>query len=266
MRPPILPSAPSGVHGAFVALGVAAAVAVFLVEAHRRRRLDDRLYMILAGSLFCGAVAAKLSTSWRYLAEAPDPTLLGALVYGGKSVLGGLAGAYFGAHLTKRLIGYRAPTGDVFAPAVALGIGLGRFGCLLTEPPGTPTGLPWGVTVGAARAAEIPGFPPDWVGVPLHPSFVYEILFQFAMLAVLLRLCRRPELQGELFKVYLLAYAVFRFLVEFVRGNQVVWAGLTRSQLFLIPSALLLAGYFLRRAGRPLPAPPPPPPRPLEAS
>ncbi|HEY2293117.1 MAG TPA: prolipoprotein diacylglyceryl transferase family protein [Thermoanaerobaculia bacterium] len=255
MRSPIPLFEPSGVHGAFVALGTLAAVTVFLLEARRRRTLDDRLFMILTGALFCGALAAKLSTAWRYFAAAPDPTLLGALVYGGKSVLGGLAGAYFGAVATKRLIGYRAPTGDVFAPAVALGIGVGRFGCLLTETPGTPTGFSWGVKVDAARAALIPGFPPAWIGVPLHPSFVYEIAFHFAMLAVLLRLRRRPELRGELFKVYLLAYATFRFLIEFVRGNEVVWAGLTRSQLFLIPSTLLLAGYFRRRR-RSLPVPP----------
>jgi phosphatidylglycerol:prolipoprotein diacylglycerol transferase len=247
LRPPTLPIDPSVVHGAFVALGTLVAVIVFLAEARRRRTLDDRLFMILTGTLFCGGVAAKLSTSWRYLVAAPDPTLAGVLLYGGKSVLGGLAGAYLGAILTKRLIGYRAPTGDVFAPAVALGIGIGRFGCLLTETPGRPTGLPWGVTVGAARAALIPGFPPAWIGVPLHPSFVYEIAFHFAMLAVLLRLRRRSDLRGELFKVYLLAYAVFRFLIEFVRGNEIVWAGLTRSQLFLIPSTLLLAAYFLLR-------------------
>jgi len=255
LRPPTLFFEPSGVHGVFVALGTLAAVTVFLLEARRRRTLDDRLFIILTGSLFCGAVAAKLSTAWRYFAAVPDPTLLGALVYGGKSVLGGLAGAYFGVIVTKRLIGYREPTGDVFAPAVALGIGVGRFGCLFTETPGTPTGLPWGVSVDAARAALLPGFPLAWTGVPLHPSFVYEIAFHFAMLAVLLRLRRRPALRGELFKVYLLAYATFRFLIEFVRGNEVVWAGLTRSQLFLIPSILLLAGYFRRRR-RPLAAPP----------
>jgi phosphatidylglycerol---prolipoprotein diacylglyceryl transferase len=245
---PTLPFDPSWVHGTFVAFGTVAAVALFLVEARRRRTLDDRMLVILTGSLFCGAVAAKLSTAWRYFAAAPDPTLIGALIYGGKSVLGGLAGAYLGAILTKRLIRYRASTGDVFAPAVALGIGIGRFGCLFTETPGTPTGLSWGVTVDAARAARIPTFPPAWIGVPLHPSFVYEIVFHFAMLAVLLRLRHRPELRDELFKIYLLAYATFRFLIEFVRGNEVVWAGLTRSQLFLIPSTLLLAGYFVRRA------------------
>jgi phosphatidylglycerol:prolipoprotein diacylglycerol transferase len=248
MQLPSLAFEPSEVHGAFVVLGTLAAVLVFVVEARRRRTLDDRLFIILTGSLVCGAVAAKLSTAWRYFAAAPDPTLLGALVYGGKSVLGGLAGAYLGAVVTKRLIGYRAPTGDVFAPAVALGIGIGRVGCLLTETPGTPTGLSWGVTVDAARAKLIPGFPPAWTGVPLHPSFFYEIVFHFAMLGVLLRLRRRPELRGELFKVYLLGYAIFRFLIELVRGNEVVWAGLTRSQLFLIPSTLLLAGYFVRRA------------------
>lgn len=237
-------------HGAFVALGTLAAVLLFVFEARRRRTLDDRLLMILTGSLFCGAVAAKLSTAWRYLAAAPDPSLLGALLHGGRSVLGGLAGAYLGAVAAKRLIGYRAPTGDVFAPAVALGIGVGRFGCLLTETPGSPTGLSWGVVVDAARAARLPRFPATWIGVPLHPSFVYEIAFHFAMLGALLRLRHRPDLQGELFKVYLLAYAAFRFLIEFVRGNETVWAGLTRSQLFLIPSTFLLAGYFLRRARR----------------
>lgn len=242
-----LPPGGSWLHGLFVTLGGAAAVLVFLAEARRRRVMDDRLFTILVGSLLCGALAAKLSTVWRYLEAVPEPSLAGALVFGGKSVLGGLAGAYLGALLTKRLIGYRAPTGDVFAPAVALGIGVGRIGCLLTEPPGTPTGFPWGVVVDRARAAEIPGFPPEWIGVPLHPSFVYEIAFHLTLFAVLLRLRRRPELTGELFKVFLMAYAPFRFLIEFVRGNEVVWHDLTRSQLFLIPSTLLLAGYFLRR-------------------
>jgi hypothetical protein len=47
---PALAFAPFGVHGAFVALGVAMAVLVFVLEARRRRTLDDRLVIILAGS------------------------------------------------------------------------------------------------------------------------------------------------------------------------------------------------------------------------
>ena len=45
---------------------------------------------------------------------------------------------------------------------------------------------------------------------------------------------RRRELApGESFTLYVLSYAVFRFLVEFVRGNEVAWHGLTRPQLVL---------------------------------
>ncbi|MBV9787710.1 MAG: prolipoprotein diacylglyceryl transferase, partial [Chloroflexi bacterium] len=56
--------------------------------------------------------------------------------------------------------------------------------------------------------------------------------------------------KGELFKIYLLGYALFRFAVEFVRGNQAVWHGLSRSQLFLIPSTILLLFYFWRQYRR----------------
>jgi prolipoprotein diacylglyceryltransferase len=234
-------------HALFILLGTAVAVAVFVFGARRRRALSPELLAILVGALCGGSLGAKLAVVWRYVDTVAAPSLLGFFLRSGQSVLGGLAGAYLGAVLVKRLIGYRASTGDLFAPAVALGIGIGRFGCLLTEPPGVPTGGSWGVVVDAARAARLPGFPPQWIGVPLHPSFVYEIPFHFAMAAVLFRLRARGAFRSDLFKLYLLLYAPFRFLLEFVRGNPVVWHGLTRSQLFLIPSMLLLTVSFLRR-------------------
>jgi prolipoprotein diacylglyceryltransferase len=234
-------------HALFILLGTAVAVAVFVFGARCRRALSPELLAILVGALCGGSLGAKLAVVWRYVDTAAAPSLLGFFLRSGQSVLGGLAGAYLGAVLVKRLIGYRTGTGDLFAPAVALGIGIGRFGCLLTEPPGVPTGGSWGVVVDAARAARIPGFPPQWIGVPLHPSFVYEIPFHFAMAAVLFRLRVRGAFRSDLFKLYLLLYAPFRFLLEFVRGNPVVWHGLTRSQLFLLPSMLLLTVSFLRR-------------------
>ncbi len=76
-------------------------------------------------------------------------------------------------HVAKRLVGYRVRTGDLFAPAVALGMAVGRVGCLLTELPGTPTGTSYGIRLDADAAQRL-GAP---AGVPLHPSFVYEIVF-----------------------------------------------------------------------------------------
>ena len=48
--------------------------------------------------------------------------------------------------------------------------------------------------------------------------------------------------------LYVAAYAVIRFLVEFVRGNEVVWEGLTRPQLFLALTIPLLAATHRRAA------------------
>lgn len=239
-----------GTHDAFVFAGLFAALTVFLYEARRRNVLDERLAWIAIGSVLTGAVAAKASTVWQYVAFAPDPSVAGAILYGGKSILGGLAGAYAGAIVTKRIVGYRESTGDVFAPAVALGLAVGRIGCFLTEQVGTPTSLPWGIAVDSETASHMPMCRSCLPGAPMHPSYLYEVIFQLAMFGVLLRLRPVVSRRGELFKIYLASYAVFRFIVEFVRGNPAVLGGLSYSQLFLIPTILAFAAYFLRQRVR----------------
>ena len=235
-------------HTFFLTLGILTATLVMTYEARRRGRLDQELVAVMAGTLLFGAAGAKLATVWQYVMVNTDPTLIGALVDGGKSILGGLAGAYAGALLTKRIVGYEGKTGDLFAPGIALGMAVGRIGCFLTEQIGTPTSLPWGISVDPATAARLPGTPD--AGVPMHPSFLYEIAFQLAIFAVLWGLRDRVPVPGELFKMYLLAYALFRFGVEFVRGNEVMWNGLSGSQLFLVPTTILLMAYFLRQVSR----------------
>jgi prolipoprotein diacylglyceryl transferase len=235
-------------HEAFIFLGVVAATVVFWVRAERQGPFDERLLWIVAGTLFAGAIGAKLGMGWRYVVVTRDNSLMGILTRGGRSIIGGLAGAYLGAVLTKRLVGYRRRTGDLFAPAVAIGMAIGRVGCFLSEQVGTPTTLPWGLRLSDDTLGHIPNCPYCLPGVALHPSFLYEIAFHAAMFVWLLLYWRpRIVVEGDLFKTYLLAYAIFRFFVEFVRGNPVLWNGLTGSQLFLVPSTLLLAGYFARR-------------------
>jgi prolipoprotein diacylglyceryltransferase len=235
-------------HELFVFLGAAIAAVVFFWETKRRGLVDERLLWIIAGTLMAGALGGKLATVWRYVAITGDRSIEGMLLRGGRSILGGLAGAYVGAIATKRLVGYPRKTGDLFAPAVALGMAVGRVGCLLSEQVGTPTTLPWGLRLSDETLARIPNCPYCIPGVALHPSFTYEIAFHLAMFVLLLWYLRpRVHVEGDLFKIYLLAYAVFRFFVEFVRGNIVVWHGLSGSQLFLIPSTMLLAGYFIRQ-------------------
>jgi phosphatidylglycerol---prolipoprotein diacylglyceryl transferase len=250
-------------HEIFVALGVLTALVVSWRMASKRGRADQELLWIIAGGLLGAAILARFGLVFRYLQQADEPTLFGFLRYGGRTVLGGLAGGYGGVVLTKWLIGYRRATGDLFAPGVALGMAIGRIGCFLAERPGTVTSLPWGIRVPPDAAPRILHCPACLTGEPMHPSFLYESAFLLLASWALFSLTKRRRLpahwmvEGDLFKLFLLSYAVFRFFVEFVRGNPVMGFGLSGSQLMVLPSSMFLVWYFVRRrqrAGAPLAA------------
>ncbi|MGH3724022.1 MAG: prolipoprotein diacylglyceryl transferase [Mycobacterium sp.] len=235
-----------GVHGLFVGLGVLVAAAVFAFEARRRGAPAEQSLIAVAGALVGGAIGMRLSGWIEHVNPALNPSLSEAWMFGSRSIIGGLLGAYAGVLAAKRLIGYRVKTGDLFAPAVALGMAVGRIGCHLTEAPGRPTSLPWGVHAPASR----PDCPGCLAGVAMHPSFLYEIAFQLAAFLVLWCWLRpRVTHPGELFVLYVSAYAVFRFLVEFTRANETVWLDLTRPQWVLLVG-MSLAAWRLRRGYR----------------
>jgi prolipoprotein diacylglyceryltransferase len=210
------------VHSLFVGVGVVLAGFVLTAEIRRAGPFDERLLVVVAGTLVGGALGMRAAGLVRYVSDVGSSALADAWRFGAKSILGGLAGAYAGALVGKRLGRYDRPTGDLFAPAVALGMAVGRLGCFWTEPLGRPTWVPWSVR-------------------GLHPSFLYEVAFHLAAFSVLLRLRGRVATPGALLTVYLAAYAGFRFLVEFTRANEVLGLGLTGSQWFVLAALPLLA-------------------------
>jgi len=238
---------PIPTHALFVGLGVLAAVSVFVLEARRRGQTDEKIVYVVLGALVGGAIFMRLGTWMQHVDLRQNASLTEQWLYGNRSILGGLFGAWLGVHVTKRIIGYRTRTGDLFAPAVAVGMAVGRVGCLLTELPGTPTGSSYGITLDPAAATRVGAEP----AVALHPSFVYEIAFHavaFAMIWFWLR--HRLTAPGETFTLYLAGYGVSRFLVEFVRGNEVVFEGLTRPQLFLLATVPLIVARVAWQARR----------------
>ena len=238
---------PLGTHEFFVALGLAAAGIVFLIERRRRGVTDPRIPYLVLGALAGAALLSRLGTWAQHLDPTQNLSLIDQLAHGNASMLSALVGAWLGVHVAKRIVRYPDRTGDLFAPAVALAMCIGRIGCLLTERPGTPTGQGWGIVLTPDAAARV-GSP---AGVPLHPSFVYEIAFHAAAFALLwFWLRHRPIAAGETLTLYIAAYGLFRFFVEFVRGNEIAWAGFTRPQLFLmvtIPILLVRIAVMARR-------------------
>jgi phosphatidylglycerol---prolipoprotein diacylglyceryl transferase len=250
-----------GTHDAFTLLGLLAGFVLYYRALRRDGHLDARIVVISLAAVAGGALGARLITSWEVTDEvtAAGLPLTYVLTHGPRSIIGGLAGGYLAIVLTKRAFGYRLSTGDYYAAAIPLALAIGRVGCFLTELPlGTPTDLPWGMTVSPEAAAAFPRCP--GCNGPMHPSMLYEIGFH--SLAFGLIATRGPMLpvRGDTLKAYLLAYGVFRFGVEFVRGNEVQALGLTGPQLVLVPLIGLLIFHFVRqlrsRAYR-LPAPAP---------
>jgi len=241
---------PVGTHPFFVALAFGVGLAVFLGEARRRAAWDERLLPVLAGIVVGGALGARVASMIEAGLADGTGALAWAWIYGGRSILGGLSGAYVGALVGKRLAGYPHRTGDLFAPAVALALAVGRIGCFLTEAPGRPTSLPWAITVSPEQAATIPECPGCVAGVAMHPSFLYEIAFLVLAFGALRALRDRLTAPGELFPLFLAAYAAFRFGVEFTRANPPLLGGLTGSQVFLAVAFPLLAAHLVREARR----------------
>ena len=255
MRPVLLHVGGSVIysHAVLVALGITVALVTSWRIARRAGRADQDFLLVIAGGLVGAAILARYGLVFRYLLDARDPSLPGFLAYGGKSLLAGLAGAYAGVVVTKRLIGYRRQTGDLLIPGTALGMAIGRIGCFLAERPGTVTTLPWGVRVPPDAAARIGNCAACTNGLAMHPSFLYEAAFLGIAAWVLFRVANRRALpapwmsEGDVFKAFLLAYGVFRFFVEFTRGSPEMALGLSGSQLTVLPGVVALVAYFIRR-------------------
>ncbi|HEX2221164.1 MAG TPA: prolipoprotein diacylglyceryl transferase family protein [Candidatus Limnocylindria bacterium] len=235
-------------HDVFTVGGLLAGLVLYYRALRRDRVLDLRIVLISVAGLVGGALGARLITSWEILDEvsAANLPLTYVVTHGPRSIIGGLAGGFLAIVLSKRALGYTLSTGDYYAAAIPLALLVGRVGCFLSELPlGTPTDLPWGMTVTPDAAAGFPRCP--GCDGPMHPSMLYEVGFH--ALAFGLIATRGPLLpvRGDTLKAYLLGYGVFRFGVEFVRGNEVQALGLTGPQLVLIPLIGLLVVHFLRR-------------------
>lgn len=166
---------------------------------------------------FCGAMlGAKLP--FALFGEAEFWTAA-AWLSNGKTILAGLVGGYAGVEFVKWVLGIRTKTGDSFAAPVALSVAVGRLACFVGGCCfGTPTTLPWGVVFPAIDS------------MPRHPTQLYESAFHFAMAIVLLVLQRRGMFRGQLMKLYIICYAIYRFASEQIRPEPEMWGQLTAYQ------------------------------------
>ena len=147
-------------------------------------------------------------------------------------------------------------TADVFAPAIALGHGIGRLGCFSAGCCwGVECHLPWAVTFTNPVANELVGVP---LNVPLHPTQLYESFAEFLIFGILYWRIRRAHRQGAIIGLYLMLYGAARFVVEFFRFHEqgnLLGGPLDTSQ-YISAVLFALGVYFVtKRAAHPAAVP-----------
>lgn len=208
----------------------------FLLYRRLRAHYGDLIasrsrWSIIVAAVFGGAVGSKLLA----LLESPNQLLthIGSAFYlmSGKSIVGGVIGGTICVELTKKIIGERRRTGDLFAVPLCFGIAVGRVGCFLTgladQTCGSSTRLPWGIDFGD--------------GILRHPTQLYEIVFLAVFGSYLWRVLRRPHLNGSVFRRFMVGYLAFRLLVDFIKPDP-RYFGLSAIQ-FACAAALLFYAY-----------------------
>ena len=210
------------------------------------RVLDLGIYIII--SALIGAKLLLLITDFR--AFTANPRELLTLARSGGVFYGGLILAVVVALWYIRKVGLPLwTTTDVFAPGIALGHVVGRFGCLFAGCCyGKPTTLPWGITFTDPFAAANVGTP---LGVALHPTQLYEAGAELLILGVLLWTERKGRtFAGRTFWLYMLLYAISRFIIEFYRGDERGTVGMFSTSQFisivLAPLAIIMLVYLSR--------------------
>lgn len=249
-------------HDVFSVAALALGFGIYYRELLRRRWLEPTIVWISLAALLGGVLGARLVTIWErpeVIAAFTSLPLSVAIAHSGKSIIGAVAGGYLAIALSKRAFRYRRSTGDAYTLAIPVATVIGRIGCFLSELPlGTPTTLPWGVSVSPTAAAGFPVCP--GCGQPMHPTMLYEIGFNILAALVLWRWRHLVPVPGDALKLYLLCAAAFRFLVEFIRASPRQALDLTAPQWVLVPMIALLIGHFARQARRGawrVPVPPP---------
>ncbi|RJP27097.1 MAG: prolipoprotein diacylglyceryl transferase [Candidatus Omnitrophota bacterium] len=218
----------------------------------------QNLLTIIVISAMAGSRVLLVIVNWDYYAANPSQILFSreAGVY-----LGGFLAAilfsfpYIRKH-DKSILGIA----DLFSPYLALSHGIGRIGCFLFGCCyGSRCNLPWAVQF----PQDSPAFVDQWNqslldagamhSLPVHPTQLYSAFFNFTLCILLLTIRKRQRFRGQLAFSYLTMYGGGRFLIEFVRGDQLRgnWGWFSTSQWgsFLL-LCIGLIGYiqFRRRA------------------
>lgn len=220
-------------YGILIASGVLIGTLIALKEAKRVGFDQETLLDLLIWEVPLSLVGARIYYvifSWDLYRDNPIEVL--NIRNGGMAIHGTIITAIIVAIIFAKVrkVSFWTMT-DITAPSLILAQSIGRWGNFANqEAHGGPTNLPWGIMV---------------KGVKVHPTFLYESIWNFLVFIFLLWYSRKKQkFQGEIFLLYLSLYSFIRFFIEGLRTDSLMLGQIRVAQLvsligFIIPLIIL---------------------------
>jgi len=240
-------------YGLMYVLGILAAIALseyrYQREGGQPGIITDLAFPVILGVLI-GARTLFVIVEHEYFLHNPLEIFMiwkgGLVFYGG--LIGGALAFFMIARIRKLELWHLA---DTVAPGIALGHAIGRWGCFFAGSCyGRPTNVPWAVTYSDPNSLAR-----DIIGIPVHPTQLYSSAFLLLLCGLLMFIGSRSSFRGQVIASYGILYGVFRFFIEFLRGDPrgtVIVAGFTLStsqavSLVLVPFSIGVYLYLKKR-------------------
>jgi len=239
-----LPSPPRGVwrlgpvpiraYALFIIVGIIAALLIGDRRWQARGGERGVIYDIALWAVPFGLVGGRLyhlATDWRTYFGAGGAGLSAALRVwdGGLGIWGAVALGGVGAWIGCRRHGIPLPAfADAVAPGIVLAQAIGRLGNYFNQELfGRETTMPWGLEIfyrrdpaGFVDVHSLDGVSTGQLAMVVQPTFLYELLWDLVVFAVLLYVDRRFRIgHGRLFALYVAGYCAGRFCIELLRDD-----------------------------------------------
>lgn len=209
-------------YGVFIGLGIVLALLLAMREAERRG-LDKEIFAdLLLWAIPAAIVGARLyyvAFEWEHYSQNLGDIF--KIWEGGLAIHGGLIGAIITGYIftkVKKVSFWQLA--DIAAPSIILGQAIGRWGNFINQEA-------HGEEVSRAFLESL--YLPDFIinqmyigGTYYHPTFLYESLWNFAGVIILILLRRANLRRGEIFLTYVIWYSVGRFFIEEMRTDSLM--------------------------------------------
>lgn len=224
----------------------------------------DAAIVAIPAGIVGGRLYHVITDNQKYFCSDCNPLNVFAITNGGLGIWGAviLGTLTVWAYLRHKNVPF-APFADAIAPGIVLAQAIGRLGNYFNqELYGAETNVPWALEIfyrvdDAGKYAPLTGHSTGEIIATVHPTFLYELVWNLIVFAFLLWADKRFRLgHGRVFALYVAGYTLGRFVVETMRSDEatMVFGFRINEIVSVVVFLIAVVVFFTLKKGRETPA------------